>query len=47
MKSIAIIMQIVILILELINNGLDEKEIIGVVSSEYNVSNKFIKNLFK
>lgn len=47
MNSIAIIMQIVILILELINKGLDEKEIIEVVSLEYNVSNKFIKNLFK
>lgn len=47
MNSIAIIMQIVILILELINKGLDEKEVIGIVSSEYNVSNKFIKNLFK
>lgn len=47
MNSIAIIMKIVILILELINKGLDEKEIIEVVSSEYNVTNKFIKNIFK
>ena len=47
MKSIAIIIQIAILILELINKGLDEKEIIEVVSSEFNVSNKFIKNIFK
>lgn len=47
MNSIAIIMQIVILILELINKGIDEKEIIEVVSSEYNVTNKFIQNLFK
>lgn len=47
MNSIAIIIQIAILILELINKGLDEKEIIEVVSSEFNVSNKFIKNIFK
>ena len=47
MKNIVIIIQITILILDLINKGLEKNEIIGIVSSEYNVSNKFIKNLFK
>lgn len=47
MKNIVIIIQIAILILDLINKGLKENEIIGTVSSEYDVSNNFIKNLFK
>lgn len=47
MKNIVIVIQIAILILELINKGLEENEIIGIVSSEYDVSNNFIKNLLK
>lgn len=43
MKNIVIIIQITILILELINKGLEKNEIIGIVSSEYNMSNNFIK----
>lgn len=47
MKNIVIIIQITILILELIKEGLEENEIIGIVSSQYNTSNKIIKNLFE
>lgn len=47
MKSILIIMQIVMLILELIKKGLEESEIIDIVSSEYDISSSFIKSFFK
>ena len=47
MKSVLIIMQIVMLILELIKKGLEESEIIDIVSSEYDISSSFIKSFFK
>ncbi|MDU1006318.1 MAG: hypothetical protein E7A63_14795 [Clostridium butyricum] len=47
MKSVLIIMQIVMLILQLIKKGLEESEIIDIVSSEYDISSSFIKSFFK
>lgn len=47
MKNILIIVEIVLLILELIKKGLEEDEVIDIVSSEYDVSSSFIKSFFK
>ena len=47
MKNILIIVEIVMLILELIKKGLEESDIIDIVSSEYDVSSSFIKSFFK
>lgn len=43
MKNTVIIIQITILILELIKEGLSEGEITGTVISEFDVSKKFVK----
>lgn len=47
MKNILIIVQIVMLILELIKKGLEENDVIDIVSSEYDVDISFIKSFFK
>lgn len=47
MKSILVMIQIVMLILDLIKKGLEESEVIDIVSSEYDVSINFIKSFFK
>ncbi|HBZ6636979.1 hypothetical protein NE172_06935 [Clostridium botulinum] len=47
MKNILIIVQIVMLILELIKRGLEESEVIDILSSEYDVDISFIKSFFK
>ncbi|WP_160295176.1 MULTISPECIES: hypothetical protein [unclassified Clostridium] len=47
MKSVLIILEIVMLILELIKKGLGESDVIDIVSSEYDVDISFIKSFFK
>lgn len=47
MKNIAILLQIMMLILELIKKGLDENEVIDIVASEFKVSSNFVRNIFK
>lgn len=47
MKNILIIVQIVMLILGLIKKGLEESDVIDIVSSEYELDISFIKSFFK